>query len=363
LPRYTFNGKEYDKETKTQDYGMRIYSADLGRFLSVDPISKKYPFYSPYHFAGNTPIWAIDLDGKEPLPFTEWESSGWSSIENYNTTVGSSSHVKVINFGNLYGDNHNYVAIRDQKIEGKWWYATWDKEVGNHGEYQKGNWQLYNPDAKKYDSWQPEGFKRDDINISERAHDAQKFYEVGNKIIINGVIFGLTAGTDSAASAASRFALVRLGSFLGDAGSQLANGKKPGELNITSLTLSASTGLPAFSTSFISSAGEFSIKEGFGKSWKGLGLGGDKTNTQVAVETTVGGVLGTLGGIGNTTLGSGTQSMYRNLRLSFGQTGSKIGMTAIPGVVSFGTNYMGNAVGNLAQPSNQTTTEKKDGSN
>jgi len=71
--RYGFNGKENDNEVKgegnQQDYGMRIYDPRLGRFLSVDPIANEYPWYSPYHFAGNTPIWALDLDGLEPSPF------------------------------------------------------------------------------------------------------------------------------------------------------------------------------------------------------------------------------------------------------------------------------------------------------
>ena len=64
--RYSFNGKETDSESDLQDYGMRIYSGDLGRFLSVDPLTNDYPFYSPYQFAGNTTIAAIDLDGGEP---------------------------------------------------------------------------------------------------------------------------------------------------------------------------------------------------------------------------------------------------------------------------------------------------------
>jgi len=64
--RFGFNGKESDGETQTQDYGMRIYDYRLGRFLSVDPLTSKYPFYSPYQFAGNSPIKFIDLDGAEP---------------------------------------------------------------------------------------------------------------------------------------------------------------------------------------------------------------------------------------------------------------------------------------------------------
>ncbi len=68
--RYGFNGKENDNEVKgegnQQDYGLRIYDPRLGRFLSMDPLTRDYPWYTPYQFAGNMPIWAIDLDGAEP---------------------------------------------------------------------------------------------------------------------------------------------------------------------------------------------------------------------------------------------------------------------------------------------------------
>jgi RHS repeat-associated protein len=67
--RYGFNGKEMDNGVKGEgvqyDYGFRIYDARMARFLSVDPLTASYPWYTPYQFAGNKPIWAIDLDGKE----------------------------------------------------------------------------------------------------------------------------------------------------------------------------------------------------------------------------------------------------------------------------------------------------------
>ena len=73
--RYGFNGKEGDDEVKgddnQQDYGMRIYDPRVGRFLSVDPITKQYPELTPYQFASNTPIQAIDLDGLEMVKSTE----------------------------------------------------------------------------------------------------------------------------------------------------------------------------------------------------------------------------------------------------------------------------------------------------
>lgn len=67
--RYGFNGKEIDKETATTttyDYGFRIYNPSLGKFLSVDPLTKSYPWYTPFQFAGNSPLKNIDLDGMEP---------------------------------------------------------------------------------------------------------------------------------------------------------------------------------------------------------------------------------------------------------------------------------------------------------
>jgi RHS repeat-associated protein len=70
--RYGFNGKEEDDEVKGDgnqiDYGMRVYDTRIGRFLSVDPLSDKYPWYTPYQFAGNKPIWCLDLDGLEDIP-------------------------------------------------------------------------------------------------------------------------------------------------------------------------------------------------------------------------------------------------------------------------------------------------------
>lgn len=43
----------------------RIYSPAIGKFLSVDPLSNKYPWYTSYQFAGNKPIQYVDVDGLE----------------------------------------------------------------------------------------------------------------------------------------------------------------------------------------------------------------------------------------------------------------------------------------------------------
>ena len=65
--RFGFNGKEDDADfgSGIQDYGMRMYDRKVARFFNVDPLTKKYPELTPYQFASNTPIQAIDLDGLE----------------------------------------------------------------------------------------------------------------------------------------------------------------------------------------------------------------------------------------------------------------------------------------------------------
>jgi RHS repeat-associated protein len=75
--RYGFNGKENDNDVKgegnQQDYGLRIYDPRINKFLSVDPLDKKFPYWSPYQFSGNNPIRFIDLDGAEILdPLSKW---------------------------------------------------------------------------------------------------------------------------------------------------------------------------------------------------------------------------------------------------------------------------------------------------
>jgi RHS repeat-associated protein len=66
--RFGFNGKEKDKNLHSltvYDYGFRIYDPRIGKFLSVDPLSKNYPSWTPYAFAMNDVIRSIDLDGLE----------------------------------------------------------------------------------------------------------------------------------------------------------------------------------------------------------------------------------------------------------------------------------------------------------
>ena len=56
---------------------MRVYDPRIGRFLSVDPLTKTYPWNSTYAYAENDVIRSTDLDGLERLPATVEKPASW----------------------------------------------------------------------------------------------------------------------------------------------------------------------------------------------------------------------------------------------------------------------------------------------
>jgi RHS repeat-associated protein len=72
--RYGFNGMEGDGEIKgsgnSYDFGARIYDTRIGRWLATDPHASSYPNFSPYSFAANNPVYYVDPDGNDIVPYT-----------------------------------------------------------------------------------------------------------------------------------------------------------------------------------------------------------------------------------------------------------------------------------------------------
>ena len=62
---HTFSAKEKDSETGLSYFGSRYYSSDLSIWLSVDPMSDKYPHQSNYVYCSNNPIKVIDPNGED----------------------------------------------------------------------------------------------------------------------------------------------------------------------------------------------------------------------------------------------------------------------------------------------------------
>ncbi len=69
--RYGFQGQEKDDEVKgegnSMNFTFRMYDTRIGRFFKVDPLTGKYPWYTPYSFAGNKVIQYKELEGLEEL--------------------------------------------------------------------------------------------------------------------------------------------------------------------------------------------------------------------------------------------------------------------------------------------------------
>jgi len=150
--RYGFQGQEKVDEAKgngvVYDYGFRIYDARLGKFLSEDPLRANYPFYSPYHFAGNNPIGFVDLDGQEPSrPELFWKKldKAWE-FKTFKKDVEYAVFFRTIGVHNwkdiglfdLPKQEKMYVQLRyDPKGEADAKYFWWNKN--------EKKWTIFNP--------------------------------------------------------------------------------------------------------------------------------------------------------------------------------------------------------------------------
>lgn len=79
--KYGFNGMEAQGEVSvdggTYCYEFRTYDSRLGRFMELDPFANEFAWNSPYCYAENDIIRAIDIEGLEKWIVTlNWSGSG-----------------------------------------------------------------------------------------------------------------------------------------------------------------------------------------------------------------------------------------------------------------------------------------------
>ena len=71
---YTFSAKEKDSESGYTYFGERYYSDGIMQWLSVDPMSDKYPSMSPYMYCAGNPVMLRDPDGMDFDPEVDHEN-------------------------------------------------------------------------------------------------------------------------------------------------------------------------------------------------------------------------------------------------------------------------------------------------
>ena len=103
---YTFSAKEKDVETGLSYFGSRYYSSDLSVWLSVDPMSDKYPSLSPYTYCADNPVKLVDPNGEE-IDWVERTKYGRKEIY-YDRRVKSQSDVD-----RIYGANSGVRHLAD----------------------------------------------------------------------------------------------------------------------------------------------------------------------------------------------------------------------------------------------------------
>ena len=116
---YTFSAKEKDSETNLSYFGARYYTSDLSVWLSVDPMSDKYPSMSPYVYCKNSPVVLFDPDGEDAV---------YIAFPDYKITVGKKQYKHLGHAGVLLIDNKTGLTKYYE-------YGRYDKE--GKGEVRK----------------------------------------------------------------------------------------------------------------------------------------------------------------------------------------------------------------------------------
>ena len=136
FPPSSFTGKERDEETGYGYFGARYMDYELTTmWLSVDPMSDKYPSISPYAYCAWNPVKLVDPDGNEAMEnVDEWK---------YNKTTGLLSHVSdkggkdhqtvhcVSNIGNkeVLDETISFNGQIDNMFDFSVINATWDQII------------------------------------------------------------------------------------------------------------------------------------------------------------------------------------------------------------------------------------------
>ena len=113
---YTFSAKEKDSETGLSYFGARYYSSDLSIWLSVDPMSGKYPSLSPYVYCANNPVKLVDPNGEDYEVVVDHEKKTITICATYYAAKTNASMLeKALEAWNEQSDRYTY-TLCDKEV-------------------------------------------------------------------------------------------------------------------------------------------------------------------------------------------------------------------------------------------------------
>jgi RHS repeat-associated protein len=197
---YRYNGKEQQHKEfsdgsglELYDYTYRYYDNQIGRFVGVDHLASKFPYYSPYQFAGNQVPNAIDLDGLEPLSFhsdqTPIMGADGKPIQDFTTYDDKLGGVTV---HPLYdpGSGNNYFTTSDNSGNNYYWKNT------------EGESGFSNTDGNVNGSWEP--YQTAEQLEAAAGQQIANGLDYGFATLLGGAIGGLEAGVVEGASSSGQ---------------------------------------------------------------------------------------------------------------------------------------------------------------
>lgn len=188
---YGFGGQYMDSEIAGEEnsyaFEYRDYDPRIIRFKSRDPKAGKFPWWTPYQYAGNRPIDGIDLEGAEYITYTVRIVDGkapviidvcdYRDIEGFNYEKYSESFgpegrgVKYIyQFENANGEIYDEVEMMEISQGG----GLSRSAIGRHGFFQgSGAKTIFGPHEKveSYHSYDWAIDPIDEVDAIAYAHD------------------------------------------------------------------------------------------------------------------------------------------------------------------------------------------------
>ena len=111
------SGKEKDSETGYYYFGARYYNPDLSLWLSVDPMSDKYPSLSPYNYCAWNPMKLVDPDGRDVWTLSDDGTMTWEKSSKHDIIKYNGKEITLQNSENVFGTGYKgySFALKDNQ--------------------------------------------------------------------------------------------------------------------------------------------------------------------------------------------------------------------------------------------------------